>query len=197
MYFKFWPATCNMGPTTYDLQPSNYTLRQKENKILMLLPILQRITSGQPSIFPVFHDAVKTLHVRLQNSQFFFSQNQFSVDRSRVLQILTCNLQITPSGRFQARLFSCFLSGHACYILYQVNQSRRITSYPPWLACRWLPCSRIETTNPVIFDQKWRKLNRQLHEHYRSLNNHIAAFSPEFPKYNLKSIKNRESEGGL
>ena len=29
---------------------------------------------------------------------FFFSQNQFSVDRSRVVQILTCNLQITPSG---------------------------------------------------------------------------------------------------
>ena len=27
---------------------------------------------------------------------FFFLQNQFSVDRSRILQILTCNLQITP-----------------------------------------------------------------------------------------------------
>ena len=38
-------------------------------------------------------DAVKTV---------FFLQNQFSVDRSRVLQILTCNLQITPSAKKNA-----------------------------------------------------------------------------------------------
>ena len=30
----------------------------------------------------------------------FFAQNHFSVDLSRVLQILTCNLQITPSDFF-------------------------------------------------------------------------------------------------
>ena len=76
VYFKFWPAICNLQPGTYDLQPANYNLRQKENKKMMLLPILRvvvagqnlknartilrRITSDQPSIFSVFHDAVKT-----------------------------------------------------------------------------------------------------------------------------------------
>ena len=177
-----------MQPGTYDLQPANYTLPQKENKILILLPILRRITSDQSSIFPLFHDAVKTLHVRLQNSQFFFSLKislALTVRAFFKFWPATCKLHPLGDSKLDcSRVF--YQVTLATY--YQVNQSRRITSYPGWLVVDY---HVVELRQQILFffGQKWRKLNRPLNEHYRSLNNHIAAFNPEFPKYNLKSIK--------
>ena len=123
----------DVQPGTYDLQPANYTLPQKENKILILLPILRRITSDQSSIFPLFHDAVKTLHVRLQNSQFFFSLKislALTVRAFFKFWPATCKLHPLRDSKLDcSRVF--YQVTLATY--YQVNQSRRITSYPGWL----------------------------------------------------------------